>query len=297
MKFCSFFLFLYAVTSSHGSTSAVSTTPLLSSTPSSSSPSPTSSVSPSSSESSSVPSSSSPEPSPSSSSTFYPHSSPAPPPPTPYPNYVVYKLKDGNTTCFLLKGSIEFVITYTLKSTKKEKKHHVILPSNATSSGMCADLPNNEAESFLELKFKAFAFKWIFKVEKDYSWKSHNMSLSGSFSDGKEKIPVDAELRKAANDKMFAASSNHSYSCDRAENVQLSDSVTVIFHRIHVQPYDLTDDKFDKAQTCPEHKKSKSSSDVVPIAVGCALAGLILIVLIAYLIGRRKTSNRGYEQV
>ena len=110
---------LILVTSSHGSTSAVSTTPLLSSTPSSSSPSPTTSVSPSSSESSSVPSSSSPEPSPSSSSTFYPHSSPAPPPPTPYPNYVVYKLKDGNTTCFMLKGSIEFVITYTLKSTKK----------------------------------------------------------------------------------------------------------------------------------------------------------------------------------
>ena len=55
---------------------------------------------------------------------------------------------------------------------------------------MCADLPNNETESFLELKFKAFAFKWIFKVEKDYSWKSHNMSLSGSFSDGKEKSNI-----------------------------------------------------------------------------------------------------------
>lgn len=39
-----------------------------------------------------------------------------------------------------------------------------------------------------------------------------------------------------------------------------------------------------------------SNNDIVPIAVGCALAGLVLIVLIAYIIGRRK-SHRGYEKV
>ena len=43
-------------------------------------------------------------------------------------------------------------------------------------------------------------------------------------------------------------------------------------------------------------KYSDSDSDIVPIAVGCALAGLVLIVLIAYVIGRRK-SHRGYEKV
>lgn len=37
-------------------------------------------------------------------------------------------------------------------------------------------------------------------------------------------------------------------------------------------------------------------SNLVPIIVGAALGGLILIVLIAYLIGRRR-SRRGYEQV
>lgn len=34
--------------------------------------------------------------------------------------------------------------------------------------------------------------------------------------------------------------------------------------------------------------------DVVPIAVGCALAALVIIVLIAYLIGRRRGQARGY---
>lgn len=34
--------------------------------------------------------------------------------------------------------------------------------------------------------------------------------------------------------------------------------------------------------------------DIVPIAVGCALAALVIIVLIAYLIGRKRSQARGY---
>jgi len=38
-------------------------------------------------------------------------------------------------------------------------------------------------------------------------------------------------------------------------------------------------------------------NDVVPIVVGCALAGLVLMVLVAYLVGRRKSRARGYQSV
>ena len=41
---------------------------------------------------------------------------------------------------------------------------------------------------------------------------------------------------------------------------------------------------------------SSSRSKVVPIAVGCALAGLVIIVLVAYLIGRfRSRKQEAYE--
>ena len=53
---------------------------------------------------------------------------------------------------------------------------------------------------------------------------------------------------------------------------------------------------FYLAQSCPGDRGSGPNNSIVPIAVGCALAGLIVIVLIAYLIGRRK-SNKGYQQV
>ena len=48
---------------------------------------------------------------------------------------------------------------------------------------------------------------------------------------------------------------------------------------------------------CVNKSEAAKSSSIVPIAVGCALAGLIIIVLIAYLIGRRKNDGRGYQQV
>jgi lysosomal-associated membrane protein 1/2 len=38
-------------------------------------------------------------------------------------------------------------------------------------------------------------------------------------------------------------------------------------------------------------------NNIVPIAVGCALAGLVIIVLIAYLIGRSRTNRSGYQSV
>lgn len=38
-------------------------------------------------------------------------------------------------------------------------------------------------------------------------------------------------------------------------------------------------------------------NDIVPIVVGCALAGLVIVVLVAYLVGRRKNRQRGYQSV
>jgi lysosomal-associated membrane protein 1/2 len=34
--------------------------------------------------------------------------------------------------------------------------------------------------------------------------------------------------------------------------------------------------------------------DAVPIAVGCALGGLVVVVLVAYLVARRRSAARGY---
>jgi lysosomal-associated membrane protein 1/2 len=45
-----------------------------------------------------------------------------------------------------------------------------------------------------------------------------------------------------------------------------------------------------------ENCVASSSSQIVPIAVGCALLALVLIVVAAYLISRRR-SRQGYQSV
>lgn len=48
--------------------------------------------------------------------------------------------------------------------------------------------------------------------------------------------------------------------------------------------------QFSTARDC----EAIDTPDIVPIAVGCALAGLVVVVLIAYLVGRRRAQARGY---
>jgi len=58
------------------------------------------------------------------------------------------------------------------------------------------------------------------------------------------------------------------------------------------RPVDIAPDAMQTALDC-----SFRPSDVVPIVVGCALAGTVLLVLVAYLVGRRRNRARGYQSV
>ena len=61
-------------------------------------------------------------------------------------------------------------------------------------------------------------------------------------------MPVDSVLVGADNDKFLTASKQHSYECMREEKVTLSDDVVVIFEKIQVQPFYVTDGKFGKGK-------------------------------------------------
>jgi len=92
------------------------------------------------------------------------------------------------------------------------------------------------------------------------------------------------------------------------ENKEEHFKVDSSFQDMRVEPfvdkkegYDFSNDtnecyKDHPTATAMPSTEPPGNSDIVPIAVGCALAGLVLIVLIAYVIGRRK-SHSGYEKV
>lgn len=73
-------------------------------------------------------------------------------------------------------------------------------------------------------------------------------------------------------------------------------TVTVTFYDVRLQSFMSSEDngQFGEANLCPD---DFTTSNIVPIAVGIALACLVGIVLVAYVIGRRRNRARGYESM
>ncbi|KAI8427371.1 hypothetical protein MSG28_001931 [Choristoneura fumiferana] len=56
----------------------------------------------------------------------------------------------------------------------------------------------------------------------------------------------------------------------------------------------VTDGKMSFSLLLPRDCAGGDIPDAVPIAVGCALGGMVVVVLIAYLVARRRSAARGY---
>ncbi|XP_037673485.1 lysosome-associated membrane glycoprotein 1-like isoform X1 [Choloepus didactylus] len=99
---------------------------------------------------------------------------------------------------------------------------------------------------------------------------------------------------KASNDSLRAlqATIGNSYKCNAEENVQVTKTFSVNIFKVWVQAFKLEGDKFGSVEEC----QLDENNMLIPIAVGGALAGLVLIVLIAYLIGRKR-SHAGYQTI
>lgn len=94
----------------------------------------------------------------------------------------------------------------------------------------------------------------------------------------------------------FSANLDNSYKCFSKTLVDLNDDVQMEFTNYQAQPF-LTEkakSSFDTAVECSAD--TTGTSKLVPIIVGASLAVLVIMVLIAYIIGRRK-HRPGYVQV
>jgi lysosomal-associated membrane protein 1/2 len=95
---------------------------------------------------------------------------------------------------------------------------------------------------------------------------------------------------------LFSANRESSYKCNSLTTVELSEKVSLEFRDYQGEPF-IKDQKlaeFDTAIECPAD--ISNTSKLVPIIVGSALAVLVVLVLVAYIIGRRK-HRPGYQQV
>lgn len=148
-------------------------------------------------------------------------------------------------------------------------------PNVTTATGKCGI---NGSDASLLLTFDKSAVAFTFS-EEGGKFRLHgvsvtlNLDATGTFYSGN------------ANLSLWEGSLGSSYMCRRDQTYNITDVLILRTRDLQVQPYMVENNSYSTAHDCA----MDDTSILIPIVVGAALAGLILIVLIAYVIGRRKT--------
>lgn len=198
-----------------------------------------------------------------------------------------YKVRTGNgTVCLKAMMGLQLNISFLSASLKTTVQTVVnINPNETQSSGSCkkesATLKLNSGEGKTEL---AFGFVLNTTTNK---YHLNKVSLLAIWPDMKEAF-------SAHNDSLdyLRGISGFSYMCRSTQTLEVSQDFSLNTYLLHVQPFGLTEDQFGPALECYLDEDDM----IIPIVVGASLAGLVLIVLLAYLIGRKR-SHAGYQTI
>ncbi|XP_030084656.1 lysosome-associated membrane glycoprotein 2 isoform X2 [Serinus canaria] len=209
--------------------------------------------------------------------------SPAPttvPKPVENPDTGNYSLKSGNKTCFLATVGLQLNVS-------QDKPLLInINPKTTVADGACgnttATLKLNDGNSTL-IGF-TFAIKNTSASVQKFYLREVNVTLLNHLNGSVISSADNNNLSK------WDAFLGSSYMCRKEQTLQINENVQVHTFNLWIQPFLVEANKFATAQEC----SLDDDSILIPIVVGAALAVLIAIIVVAYIIGRRK-SYAGYQ--
>ncbi|KAM4585939.1 lysosome-associated membrane glycoprotein 2 isoform 3-T3 [Fundulus diaphanus] len=211
------------------------------------------------------------EPTTNASTTVVPPTTPAPTLPTPATGNYSIKSDVNGTACLLAN----FGLRIGFKQNEKYQEVNFEPPSEA--SGTCGV---NRSE--LVLVSNDITVKLTFTNDtKKFRLQAVNVNISTSSG-------VFVQSNNTLS--LWEATVGSSYMCNKEQNFTITPLLSFYTFSLHVQPFDVKNGLYSTAHEC----SLDDSSILIPIIVGAALAGLILIVVIAYVIGRRRT-HVGYQ--
>ncbi|XP_034263137.2 macrosialin [Pantherophis guttatus] len=211
----------------------------------------------------------------------------AAPRPTQPPSVLVgnYTVKQGASICLRAEMGLKMQIQYADQAKRQVWGAFAVQPNHTNFSGTCSDktatLKLHFPEGFILFTFEKNA------TEKAVYLRQVEANLTYQFPQATEKTfrANNASLRE------FAAPLGKSYQC-RNRSLALSENFRLTALSERVQAFQLQDGKFGEAEVCSEQKRSV----VLPIVVGVVLGVLILIVLVAFAVGRWR-ARTGYESL
>jgi len=229
--------------------------------------------------------------------TTVPPTTPTPRPEPPVPEYKKWSWPaDPNKTCVIIQLAVQLNFTY---KTVDDKASNVLfnVPVNETKAvdGSCVKDGQSITVEWAKSSYMTLTFKdndttsqfWLSEIDL-------SINVTGpEFSDAKANQII--HLHHINDD--FATPLAMSYHCNKFQVIGFTnstDSKTIVANatisHVQLEAYKQKGDQFSTARDC----EAIDTPDIVPIAVGCALAGLVVVVLIAYLVGRRRAQVRGY---
>ncbi|XP_022623540.1 lysosome-associated membrane glycoprotein 1 [Seriola dumerili] len=212
----------------------------------------------------------------------------APPVPTPpgSPERGSYSVNNSNgTVCLLAQMGLQFNISYVSKSQNKTVQDIVNLTPNMTSSsGSC----EASRASLVLTQEQATTLSFTFTLNST----TNKYHLSGIvlFANWPDMTAPFSARNISLN--YLRSTLGRSYMCNAEQTLIVEPTFSLNTFRLQVQPFGVTTSQFATAEEC----QMDQDQMLIPIIVGAALAGLVLIVLIAYLIGRKR-SHAGYQTI
>nr|XP_009675582.1 PREDICTED: lysosome-associated membrane glycoprotein 3 [Struthio camelus australis]XP_009675583.1 PREDICTED: lysosome-associated membrane glycoprotein 3 [Struthio camelus australis] len=198
------------------------------------------------------------------------------PQPSPIPTGT-YIVRNGSMTCVRAVMGLQLMAQ---SIQKKWMEYMNINPNMTQTSGSCGTL-----QSTLNITFSGGFINFVFvKNARTY----HVSTIEASLQLSSEGMLYYA----AIHEQLFTTKLGNSFKCASKQTFGLEKSFQLLTVNMQLQAFDIVGNQFGEEEDCFLDRNSKA----VPTAVGLSILGLFAIVLVTFVISRRK-SHRGYERI
>ncbi|KAF7709336.1 lysosome-associated membrane glycoprotein 1b [Silurus meridionalis] len=211
-------------------------------------------------------------------------SAPSPPLPTSVPERGSYNITNNGTVCLLASMGLQLNITYNSRSQGKAVQETINLQPNLTRTSGSCEADNSKLvllEGNTNLTFTFFLNSTTNKYHLS------ELALSINLPDMAQPLIITNH-----NLSYLQGTLGYSYMCRQELILAIEQNFSLNTFHLQVQPFGVSGNEFGAAEECDMDKDDM----LIPIAVGAALAGLVLVVFLAYLIGRKR-SHAGYQTI
>ncbi|XP_012592413.2 lysosome-associated membrane glycoprotein 3 isoform X1 [Microcebus murinus] len=191
-----------------------------------------------------------------------------------------YQVLNGSRLCIKAEMGIQLIVQ-DKESVFSPQRYFNIEPNATQASGNCGSQKSN-----LLLNFPGGFVNLTFTKEE----KSYYISKAGAYLTVSNPETIYQGLKGSL--VLFETVVGHSFRCVSEQSLQLSAQLQLKTMNVQLQAFDFEDDHFGNADECFSDRNRRE----VPVAMGLSVSGLLVILLTACLVARKRPS-RGYEHL